>query len=202
MIENCLFKKNPSLTSEWDFDKNSVHTPYSISVGSNKKVWWICKHGHSWKATVNNRNNGKGCPYCSNHKVCEGNSLQRINPSLSKEWHLYKNGKLLPKDVVSGSSKKVWWKCESCHSSWEATVLSRNKGTGCPYCSGRKVNKTNCININEKLMKEWDYKKNKETDPLKLTSGSNKKVWWKCKQNHSWKATVYERNSRGTGCPY
>mgnify|MGYP002513226043 CR=1 FL=1 len=29
-------------------------------------------------------------------------------------------------------------------------------------------------------MSEWDWDANAELDPNKLTSGSNKKAWWKC----------------------
>ena len=33
---------------------------------ASKKVWWICKHGHEWQATIGSRViNGTGCPKCS-----------------------------------------------------------------------------------------------------------------------------------------
>ena len=35
---------------------------------------------------------------------------------------------------------------------------------------------------NAELMAEWNWEKNNEYDPKKLTHGSNKKVWWKCKK--------------------
>ena len=33
---------------------------------------------------------------------------------------------------------------------------------------------------NKELMKEWDYEKNIELDPIKLNIGSGKKAWWIC----------------------
>ena len=30
----------------------------------NKKVWWKCKRGHSWKTSIINRRFGRNCPYC------------------------------------------------------------------------------------------------------------------------------------------
>jgi hypothetical protein len=33
-----------------------------------------------------------------------------------------------------------------------------------------------------------------------LTAGSTKKVWWKCKKNHSWSASIGAR-MRGNSCP-
>ncbi|MBQ4587207.1 MAG: zinc-ribbon domain-containing protein, partial [Clostridia bacterium] len=37
----------------------------------------------------------------------------------------------------ANSHKKAWWKCDKGHE-WQARIASRNKGSGCPYCSGRK----------------------------------------------------------------
>lgn len=54
---------------------------------------------------------------------------------------------------------------------------------------------------NKELMKEWDWKKNKNLEPKNLTSGSHEKVWWKCKKEHEWEAIVHTR-MKGVGCPY
>lgn len=54
---------------------------------------------------------------------------------------------------------------------------------------------------NAKLMKEWDWEKNKGLDPNKLTEGSNKKVNWICSKGHKWKRAIYGRTF-GYGCPY
>jgi len=40
---------------------------------------------------------------------------------------------LTPKDVISGTGKKVWWVCSRGHE-WQATVVNRNRGRGCPFC--------------------------------------------------------------------
>ena len=36
------------------------------------------------------------------------------------------------------------------------------------------------VKNNTRLMREWHYEKNKEIDINNITSGSSKKVWWKC----------------------
>ncbi|MBR2472936.1 MAG: zinc-ribbon domain-containing protein, partial [Clostridia bacterium] len=36
------------LMSECDYDKNGTLLPSMLSLGSNQKVHWKCKHGHSW----------------------------------------------------------------------------------------------------------------------------------------------------------
>ncbi len=66
------------------------------------------------------------------------NNLAVLNPDLAAEWNADKNHTLTPADVTPGSGKKVWWECEMDHE-WEATVDKRSRGTGCPYCAGRRI---------------------------------------------------------------
>lgn len=135
--ENCLQNTNPVLVIEWHYTKNGRLTPKAVSSGSHKMVWWTCKRGHEWQAAVFSRSKGVGCPYCAGQKVCDDNCLETVSPKLAKEWHPTKNGKVTPKDVTAGSSKKVWWICNKGHE-WEALVVKRSQGRGCPYCSGRR----------------------------------------------------------------
>lgn len=51
------------------------------------------------------------------------------------------------------------------------------------------------------LLLEWDYEKNGLLRPEFLRSSSNKKVWWKCQNNHSYQAAIYSRYA-GTGCKF
>lgn len=60
-----LLVTNPELAKEWDYEKNGVLLPESVSYGTKEKVWWICEYGHEWKATPNNRVRGNKCPICS-----------------------------------------------------------------------------------------------------------------------------------------
>lgn len=56
------------------------------------------------------------------------------------------------------------------------------------------------VSDNAQLIAEWDWERNTNTDPLQLTLGSNKKVWWKCGNGHEWETTINNR-SNGNGCP-
>lgn len=137
---NDLATLNPNLASEWHPTLNGNLTPQMVSLKSNKKIWWRGKCGHEWKSLVSVRSSGNGCPYCSNHKLLTGfNDLSTVNTELSKEWNFQKNGILLPTQVLYNSNKKVWWKCRYGHE-WQAIVISRNNGSGCPVCNQR--NKT------------------------------------------------------------
>ncbi|MBE6630455.1 MAG: hypothetical protein E7624_06365 [Ruminococcaceae bacterium] len=199
---NDLATLNQTLTSEWNYEKNGDLSPEDYTANSGKKVWWKCDKGHEWQATIFNRNNGRRCPICSNKQVLKGyNDLANTNPQLAKEWNYEKNGDLKPQDFTLNSNKKVWWKCEKGHE-WQAIIANRNKGSGCPYCSGRYAikGKTDLATINPTLAKEWNYEKNGDLKPENFTANSGKKVWWKCSKGHEWQATIANRNI-GNGCP-
>lgn len=193
---------NPTLASEWNFEKNNGLVPSEVTANSGKKVWWKCKEGHEWKATISHRSNGTGCPYCSNKKVNKGvNDLQTTNPTLAAEWNYKLNGTLIPSEILPNSNKKVWWKCSKGHE-WQATLNHRTQGRGCPYCSSRALKKgfNDLLTVNPELAKEWNYERNSGMAPDDVTSSSGKKVWWKCAMGHEWESTINNR-SKGKGCP-
>lgn len=141
-IENCLATVNPDLAIEWHPLKKGDYTPYNVTSGSNKNIWWKCIKGHEWQNRVAKRNRGEGCPYCSGRRVSESNCLALLRANLIKEWHPVKNRDLTPYDVTVFSSKKVWWICKQGHE-WEARVYSRSNGTGCRKCYLENSNSKN-----------------------------------------------------------
>ncbi|PKM51952.1 MAG: hypothetical protein CVV02_04900 [Firmicutes bacterium HGW-Firmicutes-7] len=200
--ETDLATVNPQLAKEWHPTKNRILEPNDVTAKSGRKVWWQCKKGHEWKATISQRHI-HNCPYCVGHRVIKGESdLATLNPKLAKEWHPTKNGNLKSNDVTIKSGKKVWWQCENGHE-WEATVANRSKGGRCPYCSGRRPIKgeTDLVTINPILAKEWHSIKNGKLNPDDVMVQSNKKVWWQCEKRHEWEAHIQGR-SLGSGCPY
>ena len=109
----------------------------------------------------------------------------------------------MPNNITAGSSKSVYWICSKCGYKWKAKVLNRALlKRGCPCCSNRVV----VAGINDlatshpKLAAEWDYEKNGDLTPQKVTHGSGKKVFWKCPIGHSYRASILHRSS-GTNCP-
>ena len=140
--ESDLLTVSPTLAKEWNYEKNNGLTPADILPNSNKIAWWKCSRGHEWQASIADRNQGRGCPYCAGKKVLKGyNDLQMVNPILAEEWNYEKNNELTPMEVTPNSHKKVWWKCSKGHE-WQATIAHRNNGTGCPYCAREKRRKT------------------------------------------------------------
>lgn len=199
-------KDNKILISEWDWEKNDELGIYPdiLTCGSHKKVWWKCADGHSWASIISNRARlNRGCPYCAGQKPIIGkNDLKTTHPEIAKEWNYNKNGEDAPNNYTSGSHKIVWWKCLACGQEWKAQIKSRSNGTGCPYCSTKKV----AVGINDleskypQIAKEWHPTKNGNLTPQDFAYGSSEKVWWKCKNDHEWKAAIYNR-VKGNGCP-
>ncbi len=201
-LKGSLADNNLKLSEEWNYEKNGDLKPNMVMANSGKKVWWKCTKGHEWEAKVDCRNKGTNCPYCANKQVLKGyNDLMTINSKISKEWNYERNRDLKPDMVVANSHKKIWWKCTKGHE-WEASIKSRNKGAGCPYCSGRQaiIGYNDLATINQYLAKEWNYEKNGDLKPNTIKANSVKKVWWKCSKGHEWEATISSRN-RGNGCP-
>ena len=196
---------HPQLVADWHATKNGDLRAENVTAGSTKKVWWQCKSGHEWQATVGNRTLGRGCPYCANRKVDQSNCLAATHPQLVSEWHSTRNGDLRPEHVTGTSGRKIWWKCAAAEDhEWEATLQSRGKGVGCPYCSGNRAVKSNCLATTDpELAKEWHPTKNAELTPNCVTRGSGTKVWWKCPvaDDHEWEAQVVSRTHMGSGCP-
>ncbi|MFI3171958.1 MAG: zinc-ribbon domain-containing protein [Eubacteriales bacterium] len=190
------------MINEWNYERNKPLLPSDLAPRSNRKVWWKCKKGHEWQATLNDRYRGTGCPYCAGNRLIEGiNDLQTVNPELSLEWNYEQNNPLRPSDFTGKSRKKVWWKCKNGHE-WQANISDRARGNGCPYCAGKRpiIGVNDLETVNPKLALEWNYEKNKPKVPSDYMPRSGKKVWWKCKQGHEWQATIDSRNKNG--CPY
>lgn len=197
---NDLETLYPELVKEWDYKKNCKN-PYEISPNSSKKYWWLCSNNHSWEISAYSRTHGSGCPYCARQKTILGyNDLKTVNPKLAKQWNKIKNINLSPEEVMANSHQKVWWICEKGHE-WEAAVVDRNLGNGCPYCSNQKIliGYNDLATVKPELLKEWDYEKN-IIKPTEVTKGTTKKAWWICEKGHSYETNISSR-TKGTGCP-
>lgn len=197
---NDVATVDPDLLSKWDFRKNTIR-PTEVSIGSNKKVWLICKHGHSYQVSLLNYKKG-GCPYCSGHKVLAGfNDLATTHPELLEEWDYEKN-EIQPTEVSKGYEKKVWWKCNKGHSYFTSPNRKTSKNAKCPYCSGQRVltGFNDIATTNPELLKEWDYERN-TIKPTEISKGSGKKIWLKCNKGHSYETTIPSR-IKGSSCSY
>ena len=128
---------------------------------------------------------------------------------LLDEWDNVKNNSS-PNEFSYGSNKKVWWICSKCGNEFQATIKNRKSGTGCKLCGFKKISNTlskriyndSLKNKYPKLIKEWDFRKNKDIKPDEIAPYSEKKVWWVCSKGHSYSKKIYERTKKKSGCPY
>lgn len=188
---NTLALSEPELAKEWHPTLNGELTPMDVSRRNGKKVWWKCHQGHDWEAIVAHRTAGSGCPYCSGRMASPTNNLLAVNPTVAKEWHPTRNDGLRPNEVTPNSGKKVWWICHEGHE-WEAAISHRNKGSGCPYCSGHKPSKQhNFATAYPQVAALWHPEKNAGIpSPEELSPRSTQIAWWRCLEGHEWESSI------------
>mgnify|MGYP004603416443 FL=1 len=204
-INDLELHMSDQIAKEWDYDKNGDITPSSVTIFSNKKVWWKCNKDHEWQAEISRRTKGNSnCPYCSGRKAIIGqNDLITLNPLFIKEWNYERNTNISPDSVSAYSNKKTWWKCELGHE-WQATISKRSIGRNCPYCAGERpiVGENDLKTMYPLLAEEWNYDKNRNLSPEHFKGKSGKKVYWKCKIcGYEWRASIVNRTNGKSNCP-
>ena len=139
----CMQNNYVSILDEWDYENNNLK-PTEVLHASGKKIKWVCSQGHKYQMVISKRTvNGRGCPYCSGHRVLVGfndfrtwcilNGRERI----LDEWDVSKNADITPEMFAPMSKRKIWWKCRYGHE-WQAPIYSRSySGYSCPKCSAR-----------------------------------------------------------------
>ncbi len=133
MISNSLLSR-PDLISEWHPAKNTNLSPNMITLGSNRKIWWICNKGHEFQQIVNSRiRRNRKCPYCCGQKACKENCLAITD--VASEFHPVKNNPLTIYNITPSSDKIIWWICRTCNFEWKSRVANRTcLKNGCPNC--------------------------------------------------------------------
>ncbi len=199
MRRKSLFEERPDLALQWS-PENEL-SPSDVSCGSHKKVLWICKKGHTWRATVKNRALiGSGCPYCEHRAVLRGyNDLETLFPQVAKTWSPKNATK--PYEHTAKANSEVLWICESGHE-WKSRIADRTEGHGCPYCAGQRVWKgyNDLATTHPNLMPEWSDKNS--LSPETITYKNRTNVWWHCNRcGNDYQSVVYAR-ANGRICPF
>jgi len=192
--KNSLIIQYPELIKEWNYEGNKNEKLYieNMTIGSHTKCNWICSKGHKWKATVKDRTNGHGCPYCSGRKAITGKTdLKTKFPEIAKEWDYDKNYPYRPEEIPFGSGKEFYWICSKGHS-FKSIVNKRTSGQSCPFCNTKNVKKLK--NVCPELFNEIDKELNSNIDINNINIGSKEKIYWKCsKCGHKWRSTISNR---------
>ena len=158
--DNILLKY-PKESMNWDYEKNGELRPSFFTGGSGKKVWWKCEKGHSYLASIYNHCTLKhACPYCSGNLVDTGkNDLTHTHPEILKYWDYSKNT-ISPSDVMPGSGKKAFWKCEKGHEFIRPIrdMVSLNRCIICNKFGNRRTTgkAVVCYDLNLNCIKEYE----------------------------------------------
>ncbi len=208
----------PELQRQWHHAKNQLLGDRQITASSGLHVWWTCDQcpcgfAHEWLATVSNRQDRHSqCPFCTNNRLCQHNSLLTVAPAVAAYWDTAKNG-LTPDQVMASSSTRRHWLCPKCRHSWQAMIYGKvDNQSGCPKCSSQRrlVNRQPSLTQSQHpAMLEFDFERNQRAglDPDKITAGSGKMVHWICTkcprgQPHLFMARPFNRFGLNSGCPY
>ncbi|MBM7827708.1 zinc-ribbon domain-containing protein [Microbacterium aurum] len=198
----CLAATHPEIAAMWHDTLNGDRTPYDVFAGSMEKAWFDCGEGHAYDGAIVSRVKGVGCRYCSNRAVCESNSMRVTRPDLAAQLHPTKNGAHTPDTLVAGTSHKLWWLCKLGHD-WEVSGDNRvRQGTGCPYCSNKKVwpGYNDMATTRPDLAAELHPTLNGSIGADSVVAGTGKRLHWLCPCGHVWPATGDARANRGRGC--
>ena len=194
--ENSIGVNYPELKELWDYEKNKGKGhPDRIICNSSATYYWLCKNGHSYKATPGDmithlQNQIELCPHCRRETTGDTRSVANTYPELAKEWDYEKNigkkGPALPERISIDSSGYYYWKCSKGHSYTMSPVrridLFVRGATACPKC------KRFIGYAYPEISSEWDYAGNDPSlNPYNILCTSPTALYWKCKQGHSYK---------------
>ena len=96
----------PELQQQWHHVRNQHLGDRRVSASSHLSVWWSCDQcpcglPHKWLASVGDRQNmDYHCPFCTNNRLCQHNTLLTMAPAVAVYWGSAKNG-LTPQPLSS-----------------------------------------------------------------------------------------------------
>ena len=134
-----------------------------------------------------------------------GKNIQISHPDICTEWDT-ENNVHHPNYYTYESNDIVSWKCKNscgCHK-WTARISSRAKGNNkCPNCKrGNYCDHNNLTISHPYLCEQWDSERNKDKTPDKYNRSSKNIIWWKCNNNHNWRASINNRIFKKLSCPF
>ncbi|MBP2386339.1 zinc-ribbon domain-containing protein [Paeniglutamicibacter kerguelensis] len=204
---NSLGDLMPRLLPEWDWDANKDVTPYTVSLGSNKKVGWRCGQGHPYSAYIANRTaHDTGCPYCASKAVLAGyNDIPTTHPQLASLWDEHANGNLKITEISAGNSaKKIRLRCPKGHRFTRTPAKLVATEGRCPVCFGRVLvpGLNDVATLRPDAAEWWHPTKNGKLTPKQVKPKSERNVWWLCPERHEFQRTVvYQCSRKKLTCP-
>ena len=133
-------------------DMKEKGNPNVIVLGtykkSTEKIKCQCKNNpeHIWYATPSNLLRGRGCPYCKSEKI--GKMFSITEEEFLKRFT--EKGRIDELEIVGHykkSSEAILVRCKkNKQHEFYAKPSFLLSGMHCPYCTGHRVDTTNCLN--------------------------------------------------------
>lgn len=162
----------------WSKNLNKNILPKNFSVLSQKKVWWECDKGHSWKKTINAQVKNPDCFKCKK-------SLASRFPEIAKLWAADLNKGLSPENIGGKSGKNFWWRCPKGHK-WQSSVVAMTEGKGvCKNCQME----SRSLEVCSPAASSFWGKRNSLRPSQVLAQANTQEFFWECRKGHKWKDT-------------
>ena len=199
---NSLATKHPDIATELS-DRNQG-TAEEYTAGSTKALFWQCKHGHEYSASVKSRTHRRtDCPTCFASRISQPKQKHPVltdsQRGLMQYWDSELNAKegLDPNKIRCRSKKICYWVCSQCPKGqphrWQARPDTLYMGHRCPCCSGHQACACNSLqSLFPEVAAEWDYTRNTGT-PSDYSAGSGIKVWWHNDKRGSFQCEIKQR---------
>ena len=197
------------------WDDNNTLDPFTTKSNSTNKAHFICKNcGYDWTTEIRSQTRGTGkCKCCELHRVTKKGytDVFTLIPDSRKYFDFNKNRDIDIYSIPLGNTEiPIDWKCPDCGYEWSSPLahrIDRKKGSysfrGCHQCYLHSTNRIAPVSSKPKLVKFWDFTKNKGTD-INLTSAhSYDSVHWRDKKcGYEWTESIKSFSSRDDGCPF
>jgi len=186
--------------------------PEKVYLCSNKKFIFDCEEcDHELILVPNNINSGGWCSYCNKDKLCDKEDcLFCFTKSFASQPMAFMwsdKNESSPRKICSGSEKKCWFDCTTCHHSFQTVLYIIKKDTYCPYCSNQRLCEEECKYCYEKscashqMIEAWSIKN--VLQPRQVFLQSNKKMIFDCTRcDHEYETTVTHYYNRDGSCAY
>lgn len=142
---NDLATKCPKISAMWS--AKNTYTPSEVSVGSNKKAWFVCPDcKQEFEARVFHvarslMRGNTGCPVCAGIKVVPGiNDLATQCPKVVPMWS--DKNDYTPSEIFARSERRAIFVCPDCKKEFVTSVRAMTRAiasgaTCCPDCKMR-----------------------------------------------------------------
>ena len=192
--EDSAGAKAPELIKEWASSNES--TLYEYAPNSKYLATWCCPDcGTKWKAPIYIRVQGYGkCPTCYGNKT-----FKERYPEL-EQYYAKDNDLPFEKAVISDTTPRNWI-CEHGHEFEDSFNNIHKRGFRCPYCESVKVLQgfNDFATLEPVISKDYDEEKNGNTAGDVLIT--NRPVYFKCKNGHSFKRPIIQHIKSNGKCP-